>query len=70
MQAPELHVRHVVGRYPRGGALKSENVEVCVFEVARVFRIRIEDALHPGMWMEVTVEVESGVPVEHTYSVG
>jgi hypothetical protein len=64
MQATELHVRHVVGRYPRGGALKSENAEVQVYEVARVFRIRIDDAQHPGMWMELVVEVETGVPAE------
>jgi len=64
MQAPELQVRNVVGRYPRGGALRSEDVEVQVFEMARVYRIRIDDAQHPEMWMELTVEVETGVTPE------
>ena len=63
MQTPELQVRTVVGRYPRGGPLKSENVEVQVYEVARVYRIRIDDAQHPEMWMELVVEVETGTPV-------
>lgn len=56
---PELQVRNVVGRYPRCGVMKSENIEVQVVEVARVFRIRIDDIRHPDAWFELTVEVES-----------
>jgi hypothetical protein len=54
----ELIVRHVAGRYGRG-ALRSENVEATVTEVARVYRIRIDDASDPAAWLEITVEVES-----------
>ena len=64
MPGPELHVRRVVGRYPRGGALRSENAEVQVREVARVYRVRIDDAEHPEMWIELLIEVETGAPSE------
>ena len=61
MPIPELHVRNVNGRYPRVGKIHSENVEVQVFEVARLYRIRIDDADHPEMWLEIVVEVDIGV---------
>jgi len=59
MQTPELQVRNIIGRYPRGDLMRSDNVEVQVFEVARIYRIRIDDAEHPEMWMEITVEVDT-----------
>lgn len=64
MPGPELHVRRVVGRYPRGGALRSENVETQVFEVARVYRVRLDDAEHPEMWIELFIEVDTGAASE------
>ena len=35
MQSDTLHVRHVRGRYPNRGVLRSGNIESCVTEVAR-----------------------------------
>jgi hypothetical protein len=58
MQGQELFVRHVAGRYGRG-ALRSQNVEATVTEVARVFRIRLDDTSDPSAWLEITVEVET-----------
>jgi len=54
----ELHVRHVVGRYGRG-VLRSGNIQANVTEVARVFRIRLDDAANAEAWIEMTVEVET-----------
>ena len=65
MPIPELHVRNVTGRYPRVGLIQSDNVEVQVFEVARLYQIRIDDADHPEMWLELVVEVDVSVePIE------
>ena len=58
MRTPELVVRHVAGRYGRG-ALRSQNVVTSVTEVARVFRVRIDDDANPEAWLEITVEVET-----------
>ena len=56
----EIVVRNVNGRYPRGSApFHSENILASVTEIARVFRIRLDDAEHPDAWLEITVEVDS-----------
>lgn len=60
MQTPELCVRNVVGRYGRG-PLRSQNITAQVTEVARVYRVRIDDAGNPDAWLEITIEVESAV---------
>lgn len=53
-----LHVRNVVGRYPHRGVLRSENIVTSVQEIARVFRVRLDDESHPDGWLELTVEVD------------
>lgn len=60
MPSDSVHVRRVEGRYPYGPApvFRCENIEVTVEEVARVVRVRVEDAEHPDMWLEITLEVE------------
>ena len=55
----ELHVRNVRGRYPHRGVLRSENITASITEVARVFRIRLDDDGHPDFWLELVVEVEA-----------
>jgi len=50
-------VREVKGRYPHRGVLRSENIVTSVEEIARVYRIRLDDQLHQDAWMEITVEV-------------
>ena len=59
MRPDELVVRHVAGRYPRRGVLRSGNIVASVTEVARVYRIRLDDAANPDAWLEITVEVET-----------
>ena len=55
----EIAVRHVIGRYPHGPApFRSENIVASVAEVARVYRIRLEDNEHPDAWLEITVELD------------
>ena len=55
----EIVVRHVVGRYPHGPApFHSENIVASISEIARVYRIRLDDAEHPDAWLEITVEVD------------
>ncbi len=58
MQSQELHVRQVAGRYGRG-PLRSGNIVATVTEVARVYRVRIDDSANPDAWMELTIEVET-----------
>ena len=58
MQSQELHVRQVVGRYGRG-PLRSGNIVATVTEIARVYRVRIDDSANPDAWLELTIEVES-----------
>jgi hypothetical protein len=58
MRTPELVVRHVAGRYGRG-AVRSQNIVTSVTEVARVFRVRIDDDANPDAWLELTIEVET-----------
>ena len=55
----QIEVRHVCGRYPRHShaTLQSENIEVRVEEIARVFRIHVDDTAHEEMWLELVVEV-------------
>jgi len=65
MPSPDLCVREVKGRYPHRGILRSENIVTSVEEVARIFRIRIDDNFHPDAWLEITVEVAATeVPCE------
>ena len=60
MQTESVHVRHVAGRYPCEPAmLRSENIETTVTEMARVYRIRVEDTENPDAWLEITLEVET-----------
>ncbi len=54
----DLHVRHVDGRYGRG-VLRSENIITTVTEIARVFRIRLDDEDNPDAWVEIIVELET-----------
>jgi len=61
MQTPELQVRNVIGCYPRGESVRSDNIEVHVFEVAGIYHICINDAEHPEMWMEITLEMDTSV---------
>jgi hypothetical protein len=56
--ADGLHVRHVTGRYGRG-ALRSDNIIATVTEVARVFKVRLDDQANPDAWLELTVEVDT-----------
>ena len=58
MRTPELIVRHVAGRYGRG-PVRSQNIVASVTEVARVFRVRIDDDANPDAWLELTIEVET-----------
>ena len=53
----DLFVRNVVGRYPRFGALRSDNIRATVSEVAGVFVVRLDDASRPEMWLEITLEL-------------
>jgi hypothetical protein len=60
MPLPEIIVRSVRGRYPRRARLRSENiVATSVREVARVYRIRLDDSSHRDFWLELTVEVDA-----------
>lgn len=61
MPSEAVVVRHVRGRYPnRPAVLRSENIEATVTEIARVYRVRIDDLEHPEMWLEIVLEVETG----------
>ena len=55
----ELHFRAVRGRYPGRHLLRSDNIVATVCEVARVYRVRLDDDAHPGMWLELVLEVDS-----------
>ena len=57
--AQDLVVRNVSGRYPLRGVLRGSNVVATVEEVARVYRIRLDDAANPDAWLEITVELET-----------
>ena len=56
----DLVVRHVAGRDPLRGVLRGSTVVATVEEVARVYRIRLDDAAIPNAWLEITVELETG----------
>jgi hypothetical protein len=71
----QLIVCNVQGRYPHGPAkLHSDNMEVEVEEVARVFRLRVDDLDNPDFWMEIVIELstEEAMPCTnlngHTHS--
>ena len=55
----ELHVRAVRGRYPGRHALRSGNIVATVSEIARVYRVRLDDDVHPDMWLEIVLEVDT-----------
>ena len=55
----ELHVRAVRGRYPGRHLLRSDNIVASVSEIARVYRVRLDDDAHPDMWLELVLEVDS-----------
>jgi hypothetical protein len=54
-----LNVRNCIGRYPHRGIFRSENIVASVQEIARVFRVRLDDEAHPDAYLEVTIEVDS-----------
>lgn len=58
MGSQDLNVRNVRGRYGRG-VLRSRNILATVQEVARVYRIRLDDAANPDAWLEITLEVDT-----------
>ena len=54
----EIIVRNVTGRYPHGpAAFRGENIVASVSEIARVYRIRLDDSENLDAWMELTVEI-------------
>lgn len=56
-----LQVRQVCGHYPTEceSELCSDNIEVTIQELARVFCVRLEDTAHPEMVMEIILEIET-----------
>lgn len=59
MQTSDLQVRNVTGRYPdRRAILRSDNIEARVLKSAGVYCVRLADAQHPEVWLEIIVEVE------------
>lgn len=57
-----VHVRNIKGRYPHHARrLDPANIEAQVTEECRIVRVRIDDAEHPEMWLEITLEI-SEVP--------
>lgn len=58
---PQLHVRHVEGRYPfRPGVFRPDNIETSVTQINETrFSIRFDDSLprNSDMWMTIEIEL-------------
>ncbi len=54
-----IEVSQVEGRYPRGPALRSENIVVKVQEMDDgTFRVSLDDAEVPEFWLNFRVRIE------------